>query len=169
MSLVHRLPRRGMTWMIAALTMTAQWCFSAEEQQLGRLFTTPEQRQRLQELRADHRRGRERGNDTEPGIRGAAGSHHRGQSTAGMPRGRQDPAPITLMGLIYKKDGAGTAFIGTQEGPAALDYRPLQSGEAPEDGFAVNVPVRGQSVKLKPGQSWHPQSGAVTDLGDTVP
>ena len=61
------------------------------------------------------------------------------------------------------------AFIGTQEGPAALDYRQLQSGETPDDGLSISVPVRGQSVKLKPGQSWHPESGAVTDLGDIAP
>ena len=163
MSLVHRLPRRGLNWMIAALIMIAEWCFSADEQQFGRLFTTPEQRQRLQELRADQRRGAVGVNDTEAGIRGTAGRHHIGQSKAGMSRGQRDPASITLKGLIYKKDGAGMAFIGTQEGPAALEYRQLQSGEPPEDGFAVSVPVSGQSVKLKPGQSWHPESGAVTD------
>lgn len=169
MSLVHRLPRRGMNWMIAALIMIAEWCFSADEQQFGRLFTTPEQRQRLQELRADQTRGAVGGNDTEAGIRGMAGRHHTEQSRAGMSRGQRDPASITLKGLIYKKDGAGMAFIETQEGPAALDYRQLQAGEAPEDGFAISVPVSGQSVKLKPGQSWHPQSGAITGLGDAVP
>ena len=163
MSLVHRLPRRGMNWMIAALIMIAEWCFSADEQQFGRLFTTPEQRQQLQELRADQRRGAVGGNDTEAGIRGMAGRHHTEQSKAGMSLGQRGPASITLKGVIYKKDGAGMAFIGTQEGPAALDYRQLQAGEAPEDGFAVSVPVSGQSVKLKPGQSWHPESGAVTD------
>ena len=158
-----------MKWMVAALIMIAEWCFSADEQQFGRLFTTPEQRQRLQELRAEHRLARERGKDTDAGTRGMAGRHHTGQSKAGMSRGEQEPAPITLKGLIYKKDGAGMALIGTQDGPEALDYRQLQSGEAPDDGVAISLPVSGQSVKLKPGQSWHPRSGAITDLGDSVP
>ena len=160
---INRLSVQSGKWLIAALIMVSEWCFSADEQQFGRLFTTPEQRQRLQELRADQRRGAVGGNDTEAGIRGMAGRHHTEQSKAGMSRGQRDPASITLKGLIYKKDGAGMAFIGTQEGPAALDYRQLQTGETPEDGFAVSVPVSGQSVKLKPGQSWHPESGAVTD------
>ena len=126
-------------WLIAALIMVSEWCISADEQQFGRLFTTPEQRQRLQELREEHRRGQGRGNDTESGLRGVARRHHTGQSGAEMSGGQHAPASITLKGLIYKKDGAGMAFIGTRE------------------------PVSGESVKLKPGQSWHPESGVVTD------
>ena len=150
-------------WLIAALIMVSEWCISADEQQFGRLFTTPEQRQRLQELREEHRRGQGRGNDTESGLRGVARRHHAGQSGAEMSGGQHAPASITLKGLIYKKDGASMAFIGTQEEPAALDYRQLQSGETPDDGFAISLPMSGESVKLKPGQSWHPESGVVTD------
>lgn len=166
---INRLSGQGGKWLLVALIMVSEWCISADEQQFGRLFTTPEQRQRLQQLREEHRRDLKSGNATEPGNGEMAGAHHGGQPKAGMPRGRQDPAPITLKGLIYKKDGAGMVFIGTQEDSAALDYRQLQAGETPDEGFAISVPVNGKSVKLKPGQSWHPESGAVTDLGNVVP
>lgn len=156
-------------WLIAAVIMVSEWCLSADDQQFGRLFTTPEQRQRLQELREEHRRtpGSRKGTGTETGE--MADRYRAEQSKAGMSRGPDEPPVITLKGLIYKKDGASTALIGTQEDPAALDYRQLQSGEPPEDGFAISVPVSGKSVKLKPGQSWRPESGAVTDLEGIAP
>ena len=163
---VLRLSRRCMNWMIAALITIPEWGFSADGQQFGRLFTTPEQRQRLQERREEHRRNRVSGNGAEPdGRETPAGSGAGAQQTG--PSGA--PPVITFKGLVYRKDGAGMAWIEAQEGSAALDYRQLQSGETPAEDFAISVPVSGKSVKLKPGQSYHPQSGAVTDLGDAVP
>ena len=166
---VHRLVGRCGKWMIAAFIIMSEGCFSADEQQFGRLFTTPEQRQRLQELREEHRQtsGSRKGTETE--SREMTGGYPARHSKTGMSLGPDDPSVITLKGLIYRNDGARMAWIKAQEGPAALDYRQLQTGEAPDDGFSVSVPVRGQSVKLKPGQSWHPESGAVTDLGDLAP
>jgi len=162
-------PVQSGKWLIVALIMVSEWCFSADEQQFGRLFTTPEQRQRLQKLREEHRQppGSRKGTETE--FREMSGRYHARHSKTGMSRGPDDPSAVTLKGLIYKKDGTRMVWIKAQEETAALDYRQLQAGETPEDGFAISVPVSGQSVKLKPGQSWHPQSGAITDLGDAVP
>ena len=143
--------------------MVSEWCISADEQQFGRLFTTPEQRQRLQELREEHRRtpGSRKGTGTE--IREMAGRHHAEQSKAGMSRGPGGPPVITLKGLIYRNDGARTAWIKAPDGTVVLDSRQLQTGELQDHETAIRVPVSGKSVKLKPGQSWHPESGAVTD------
>lgn len=151
-------------WLIAAAIMVSEWCLSADDQQFGRLFTTPEQRHRLQELREEHRRtpGGRKGTGTETGE--MAGRYHAEHSKAGMSRGPDEPPVITLKGLIYRNDGARTAWIKEQDGTVVLDSRQLQSGEPFDDGFAISVPVSGKSVKLKPGQSWRPESGAVTDL-----
>ena len=169
MSLVQRLPQRGMKWMVAALVMIAEWCFSSDEQQFGRLFTTPEQRQRLQELREGHRQTSDsrKGTGTETGE--MTGRYHAEQSKAGMSRGPDEPPVITLKGLIYRNDGARTAWIKAQDGTALLDSGQLQTGELPDREAAIRVPVGGKSVKLKPGQSWHPESGVVTDLEGITP
>lgn len=166
---VHRLAGRCGKWMLAAFIIMSEWCFSADEQKFGRLFTTPEQRQRLQELRAEHRQtsGSRKGTETE--FREMTGGYHARHSKTGISRGPDDPSAVTLKGLIYKKDGTRMVWIKAQEGTAALDYRQLQSGETPDDGLAIRLPAIGNSVKLKPGQSWHPESGAVTDLGDLAP
>lgn len=156
-------------WLIAAVIMVSEWCLSADDQQFGRLFTTPEQRQRLQELREEHRRtpGSRKGTGTD--IREMAGRHHAEQSKAGMSRGPDEPPVITLKGLIYRNDGARTAWIKAQDGTVVLDSRQLQTGELQDHETAIRVPVSGKSVKLKPGQSWHPESGAVTDLEGIAP
>ena len=156
-------------WLIAALIIVSEWCFSSDEQQFGRLFTTPEQRQRLQELREEHRRtsGSRKGTGTETGE--MTGRYHAEQSKAGMSRGPDEPPVITLKGLIYRNDGARTAWIKAQDGTAVLDSRQLQTGELPDREAAIRVPVSGKSVKLKPGQSWHPESGVVTDLEGIAP
>ena len=158
-----RLPPRCMNWVIAALIMIPEWCFSVDEQQFGRLFTTPEQRQRLQELREEHRRDLKRGNATEPGNGEMSAGSRAGTRQSGLYGEPGEPSVITFKGLVYRKDGTGMAWIDAQEGSAALDYRQLQAGETPEEGSAISVPVSGKSVILKPGQSWHPESGAVTD------
>ena len=160
---VNQLSVQSKKWLIAALIMVSEWCISADEQQFGRLFTTPEQRQRLQELREGHRRTPGSRKGTETGIRELAGRRHAEHSKAGMSRGPDEPPVITLKGLIYRNDGARTAWIKAQDGTTMLDSRQLQTGELPDREAAIRVPVSGKSVKLKPGQSWHPESGAVTD------
>ena len=165
----HRLAGWCGKWMVTAFIIVAEWCFSADEQQFGRLFTTPEQRQRLQELREEHRRtsGSRKGTETE--LREMSGGYHARHSKTGMSRGPDNPPGVTLKGLIYKKDGTRMVWIKAQDETAALDYRELQSGETPDDGIAIRVPVSGKSVMLKPGQSWRPKSGAVTDLEGIAP
>ncbi len=165
----HRLAGRYGKWIVTAFIIMSEWCFSADEQQFGRLFTTPEQRERLQELREEHRRtsGSRKGTETE--LREMTSGYHARHSKTRMSRGPDDPPSVTLKGLIYKKDGTRMVWIKAQEGTGALDYRELQSGETPDDGFAIRVPVSGKSVKLKPGQSWRPESGAVTDPSSLRP
>ena len=160
---VHRLAVRCGKWMVTAFIIMSEWCLSADEQQFGRLFTTPEQRQRLQELREEHGEtsGSRKGTETE--SREMTGGYQARHSKTGMSRGPDASSAVTLKGLIYKKDGTRMVWIKAQEGTAALDYRQLQSGETPDDGFTIRLPAVGNSVKLKPGQSWHPESGAVTD------
>ncbi len=156
-------------WMIAALLFLSQGCMGADEQQFGRLFTTPEQRQRLQALKAAHKRaldGRE-GMATE--NRATPGGPPVQQPGTGASQTLRKSDAITLQGLIYRNDGARMAWIKAQDGSTRLEYRQPEAGGQAEHETAVRVPVRGKSVKLKPGQSYYPESGLVTELEDRVP
>ena len=164
------LPGRTARWALLALFAVSGRGIPADEQQFGRLFTTGEERQRLQELREDNRRvtpGRDNG-ARGAGERRAAGPAPAGLSDAAE-QGREGRPVITLKGLVYKKDGARMAWIGGREGAAAPDYRELEPGELHDNGAVIELPLTGKSVKLKPGQSYHPHSGAVTELEDTSP
>ena len=160
-------------WLIIAVLCAPNLCFSAGEQQFGRLFTTQEERQRLQELREENRqiaRGRDHAGS---GTHGMTGSDHTRQTQTALSRrsevSEEELPVITLRGLIYKKDKAGMAWINAQEGEAALDYRKLEAGQILDNEVTIRVPMTGKSVKLKPGQSYHLHSGAVTDLKDDAP
>ena len=158
MSLVCRwVSIRTGSCLLFALLLMSEYCSAADEPQLGRLFTTKEQRQQLQQARARHSNAANR----PPSSPAQAGSLSEAAT------GRTDEAPVvTLKGLIYKNDGAARVWVGTQHGATALDYRELPATARPARATAVRVPVAGKSVKLKPGQSYHPDSGAITELGD---
>lgn len=156
-------------WLLAALIMVSELGLSADEQQFGRLFTTPEQRQRLGALREQHIQAQGSGDRTKTGTpRTSAGRHH-GTPQAGAARGPGGPPVITLKGLVYRNDGARTAWFEAPDGAAVTDYRRPEASEMPDPEAAISVPVPGQSVKLKPGQSYHPESGAVIDLENNDP
>ena len=161
------------SWLIIALFSMSGYGYSADEQQFGRLFTTREERRQLQELRQEDMRatgGRDADGIGSPGMVGRYGA---GQTQAGMYRGSDqgegDLPVITLKGLIYKKDRAGMAWVNAKEGTAALDYRELEAGQILDNGVTIELPPTGKSVTLKPGQTYHPRSGAVTGLKNNTP
>ena len=166
----RRLPGRTGRAVIIALFALCGCSVAAAEQQFGRLFTTGEERQRLQELREDNQRAMP-GRDAGAGrAHGAGGRHPSGPAQPGATEPGNEGLPvITLKGLVYKKDGARMAWIGGREGAAAPDYRELEPGEMHDNEAVIELPMTGESVKLKPGQSYHLHSGVVTELEDTSP
>ncbi len=174
MSLIKWWPS-GVTgrWIIIATFSMSGYCCSADEQQFGRLFTTREERQRLQEVREENMQTTSGRDNSGAGTQGKLGKDRARQAQAGIFRGPEesngDLPVITLKGVIYKKDRARMAWVNAKEGTAALDYRELESGQILDNEVSIRVPMIGKSVKLKPGQSYHLHSGAVTDLKDEAP
>lgn len=154
-------------WLIIAILSMPSVCFPAGEQEFGRLFTTPDERRQLQQLREENR------DSAGTGITEMNGSHNTRQTPAGLARRQEaagkDVPVITLRGLIYTKDRAGMVWINGQDGDAALDYRKLGTGEVLDNEVTIRMPVTGKPVRLKPGQSYHLHSGAVTDLEADAP
>ena len=56
-----------------------------------------------------------------------------------------------------------------KKGLRALDCWELESGQVLDNGVTIKLPMTGKSVTLKPGQSYHLRSGAVTDLKNDAP
>ena len=168
MSFTHRLlPEAAWKWLIIAILSMPDTCLPAGEQKFGRLFTTRDERRRLQQFREENRdaagTGHPEMNESHDARQIQTGLAHRQEAT------EKDAPVITLKGLIYSKDRAGMVWLNGQDGDAALDYRRLESGEVLDNEVTIRMPASGRSVQLKPGQSYHLHSGAVTDLEANVP
>ena len=159
-------PGPGGKWLLTALLLTCECCPAVDEHRLGRLFTTPEQRQRLQELRAERRQTLPGQDNAETGMR--VGGRASGTEQTGLAPGTGSDAQtspvVTLKGLIYRNGGTRIAWVDERAGAAAPEYRELETATAPGNGLAVPVLLDGKSVLLKPGQSYHAASGSVTDI-----
>lgn len=162
-----QLPQTTRRWLIIVILSMPHIGFPAGEPEFGRLFTTRDERQRLQQFRDENR------DDAGSGIAEMDASHSTRQIQTGPARRQEgagkDAPVITLKGLIYSKDRAGMVWINGQDGDAALDYRRLESEEILNNEVSIRMPVTGKSVQLKPGQSYHLDSGAVTDLEANAP
>ena len=163
----RQLPGATWEWLIIAILSMPDICFPAGEQEFGRLFTTRDERQRLQQFREENPDPAGSGN---PGMNESHDTRRIQTGPARRQEGAGKDAPvITLKGLIYSKDRVGMVWINGQDGDAALDYRRLESGEILDNEVSIRMPVTGKSVQLKPGQSYHLDSGAVTDLEANAP
>ena len=102
-------------WIFIVGFSISGYCYSADEQQFGRLFTTREERQRLQEFREENRRTAAGRNNTGTGVHGMTDRERARQTRAGFfpgtEEGEGDLPVITLKGLIYKKDRAQKAWV----------------------------------------------------------
>lgn len=95
-------------------------------------------------------------------------THNSGMQQTGLTStsadGLKTPPVVTLKGLIYRNSGTRTAWVEERDGVAVPDYRELEAPARPDNEIAIPVPMDGKSVMLKPGQSYHPDSGLVTEL-----
>ena len=154
-----------MSKTLLALTLLAAWLPGrAEAQSFGRFFTTPEERAAL-----------------DAGERPGAGD-----AAAQAPQ----PPPaayITLRGMVYREQpdpGAGGASeqAARRTGVAVWveDARPRQAPGRPAylsperaridaNQVTFSLPATGQTLKLKPGQTYQTRTGAVFDAAEAIP
>jgi len=126
----------------------------------GRLFTTPEERRKLETLRNAKQIAvvekvpevfiediDENGGEIEqPDIEG-----------------------ITLNGLVYRKGGKSTVWLnGTNsyEGSLASEYFRINAGNINSEKVSVTVPEVGLEFDLKVGQTYEPNDGSLLDIVD---
>lgn len=120
---------------------------AAQTAHIGRLFTTPLERQRLDSLRAGGAQAAGTGTATAPSAPEAA---------AGAPPAPA-PAPLVVNGIVRRSDGRDTVWINQQiqqgqpVGTAAKGRQPVVTLTLPN----------GASVLVQPGQQVDPVTGMV--------
>lgn len=155
-----------MSKTLLALTLLAAWLPGrAEAQSFGRFFTTPEERAAL-----------------DAGERPGAGP---GDAAAQAP---QPPATyITLKGMVYREQrapGAGGASeqaaertgvavwvedARTRQAPGRPAYLSPERARIDANQVTFSLPATGQTLKLKPGQTYQTRTGAVFDAAEALP
>lgn len=142
--------------LLATGLLAVPWQYAAAADPLGRLFTTPQQRKQLEELR-----------------------HAQPQAelelvVADMPN-PADTAPeekpvadaITVKGLVTRKDGRSTAWINdsnTFEGDLSSQYLRIEAGDIRSQHVKITMPDRETAVTVKVGETYEPITGQYLDL-----
>jgi len=146
-------PRRLLSPLLLA-AVAAPALQAAADNGDARLFTTPEQRQRLDQSRE--------GTPTEAG----ATEQEQTPRHLAAPAEKPEPLPsVHLRGFVRRSNGPGAVWVNDGSTLAAdeLDGR-IDTGRI--DGSSVRVTLPdGRRLRLKPGQTWDPQKGAIVDAG----
>ena len=120
----------------------------------GRIFTTPEQRQKLDALRY-------RTEQPEPNL-------ILQQKSFDKPEPEPEIlAPIRLDGLIYRQNGQNAAWINeasTLEGDIGLQDIGVDPKKISQDSVEIVLPGGGPAIKLKVGEKYLPSPGKKIDL-----
>jgi len=157
---MYSIRRVGWKRFAFALVFVCGFSTQSNAQQFGRFFTTPEERKHLEQLK---RKKPAQVNVVD------ADDFTPAEDTETV---AVEPPPVnrvTLKGLVYRKDGARTAWVNdsnTYEGDPVIAYMKLEEGDILHNNVTLELPVGGAPVKLKVGQSYDPQSGAVSGMMD---
>ena len=121
--------------------------------ELGRLFTTPQERAALEKLRHQEPVKEIKTEITfeEPEVEEV----------------KPDIGGITVDGLVYRKNGKSTAWINnsnTYEGDFSNQYLRINTGNIEPGNVQVEIPGSVNNIKLKVGQTYDPNAEKVTDL-----
>lgn len=122
----------------------------------SRLFTTPEQRERLDRKRAEMT-AEELARDPEP-------------EEETQPVTQNDPPPqVHLRGFVRRSDGPAAAWVNDGSTIKGLgEGLTINTDRIGRDSAIVRLPD-GKHVRLKPGQTWNPGSGRVSDYVSADP
>lgn len=145
----HGLPAALLAAVLATLLAIAAPPASCQysEPALGRLFTAPEERMRLDRDRASA--------PLAPPAPVAAPAPPEASAAVANAPPPPPPAPVRLTGVVRRSDGRATVWVDNEPRETTLGpYRP---------GGTIPVDTPGGRVLLKPGQSIDPNDGAVRD------
>lgn len=138
-------------------------CGSAvDAQSLGRLFTTPQQRQSLDEIRYDARTARpEPVPDPEP--------------VAATPSPQpQEPivSKLVINGVVKRSGGRSTVWVNGEQvrpGGVSRDGIAVNPSRRRARGVQIRLPSGTETIELKPGQKIDVATGAVVEAYEASP
>lgn len=149
--------------LLMAIAASAVWgaAFAADPLAGHRLFTTAGERERLAALRSE-RAERQAQRDAEQQSGGAAS---RGSSAARASPKPEPPPRVDLRGFVRRSDGPEAVWVNdgsTLSGDMLEDNIRVRDGRL--DGSTVRITLPdGRTIRLKPGQTWDPETGRVRD------
>ena len=127
--------------------------FAADD--LGRLFTTPQQRQTLEKLRSQK-----------------PVEEIKIPEFTFAERVVEEQKPviggITVNGLVYRKGGKSTAWINsanTYEGNFGNQYIQIDANNIKPEDVEILIPINETKVKLKTGQTYDPETDQIISPG----
>jgi len=142
---------------VLMVTMAVMWAvaIALPGAELGRLFTTPQERAALDKLR--------RAGPTPVAAPEQLAPPEQPEQTL-----KAQPQPITVNGLVRRSDGANTVWVnGVNSLEGEFDSQGFQVDTHLIRGNRVTVTVSGQPVQqieMKPGQTFDPAAGRVVDV-----
>ena len=135
-------------------------CAQAAPDGFGRLFTTPEERRYLQELRYS-------GPEIEEVIEIIVDVDV--DEVAEEKTEPRDLEGITLNGIVYRKGGKSTAWLNgsnSYEGSLTSEYFRINTDNINSKKVSVTVPEVGLEFDLKVGQTYEPNDESLLDIVD---
>ncbi len=150
-----KTPRYRPTLLV---TMAVVWAvpMALQGAELGRLFTTPQERAALDKLRRE-------GPKPVAAPEELAPPEQPEQIPEATP-----PQPITVNGLVRRSDGANTVWInGVNSLEGEFDSQGFQVDPRRIHGDRVTVTVSGRpvrSIEMRPGQTFDPAMGRMGDV-----
>lgn len=121
----------------------------------GRFFTTPKERQRLDEIRNSASGPDVNVKETELNVNDAA--------KKAVPKHEE----ITVKGVVYRSDGKNTAWLNntnSNEGDVASEYLKVNEHNIDPDGVKLVLPGNKKPVHLKVGESYDSATDQTNDI-----
>jgi len=150
--------------LIVSFALSGITFTQAASDDFGRLFTTPEERRKLQALRYA---------ESEPAVIEEIEIPVVLIDEVAEEIEQPDIEGITLNGLVYRKGSKSTVWLnGTNsyEGSLASEYFRIKADDINSEKVSVTVPEVGLEFDLKVGQTYEPNDGSLLDIvEDDVP
>ena len=167
--------RRGILKFISGLLLTVSFALSsisythAASDGFGRLFTTPEERKKLQELRHAVPEP-----EVEEVIEIIVDEIDEVAEVAEEKSEPRNIEGITLNGIVYRKGNRSTVWLNgsnSYEGSLASEYFRINTSDISGEKVSVTVPEVNLGFDLKVGQTYEPNDESLLDIvedGDEI-
>ena len=139
--------------LISVLSSCAR---AADEEDFGRFFTTPVQRQYLDQLK----------NRGKPVVVNIDKELSATDQPGGLQDREEDNDAVSVKGLVYRKGGNSAAWVNdsnTFEGDIASGYTGVSENEISTSGIQVKIGNR-DHINLKVGQKYEPATENIRDI-----